>query len=236
MDRRIVEIRGIRLFSEIKNRFVQAGGFDESREGDRYMMEKAFAGKTEEDFSVKAVFSFFEAEAFQGDRLYIRESGKAVSCRYFERIPEETVEGAFFYGMGVFQKESRQDGSPVEMVLRDLLGTAAADAGRVFLRSVLKQDMERRFLGQDFILSASFGPGFYGMPTSETETVFSLLNLSEIGMKLNGSFVMSPEKSCCGLYLILNRKPDEEAEPCVFCKGDTGSCRLCAVFAKAPAQ
>ncbi len=219
-----------------EKRFIQACGFDLLRERDRRMMETG--AKVRDDGmdgrGLKALVSFYGPEHFFDGAVRIGET--VVSCNYFDRIPREAVEGVYFYLLTAGACPSPREEDIMESLYADIWGTSYVEAGLQLLREQhLKRDMAERFPGRQVCLSEEFGPGYFGMSVIETKRFFSILDAAAIGVSVQDSGLMIPQKTCTGLYLVYNRT-DLKAEPgCIRCLGSTGGCRFCAIKAK-PAE
>ena len=121
----------------------------------------------------------------------------------------------------------------MDFLYADIWGTNYVDAGiEVLTDGYIRKDMEKRFAGQSVYLSEEFGPGYFGMPVIETKKFFRILDGSLIQVKVKDSGLMIPQKTCAGLYIVLNRN-DIKAEPeCMRCHGNKQGCQFCAVRAK----
>ena len=108
-----------------------------------------------------------------------------------------------------------------------LLGTgvsAYVEAAHDLLKKRLK-----RIYGNSLYLSEPFGPGYYGIPVEGTRGLFRLLDASRLGMELNESGMMLPEKSCSGFF-VLTRRPAPLPKDCCESCLSPHSCGYCRKY------
>ena len=106
------------------------------------------------------------------------------------------------------------------------------DAGVQLMTEIIREDLSAQFPDRTLYLSDEFGPGYFGMPVSESKKFFKILDAESIGVWVKESGLMIPQKSCTGFYLVYNR-PDIKPEPeCMRCRGNAAGCRFCAVRAE----
>ena len=170
---------------------------------------------------------------------FLNEDVKCPCCgsdlsiyRVIEQIPEECVEGIYFYMLTAGECYFSSEENIMDFLYADIWGTNYVDAGIELMTDKLKEDMEKRFEGRQVYLSEEFGPGYFGMPVIESKKFFRVLDADAIGVWVKDSGLMIPQKTCAGLYLVLNR-PGIKAEPeCMRCHGNASGCQFCAVRAK----
>lgn len=216
-----------------EKRFVRTCGFDLSTEKHQRMMNLGL--KVLEDgvsgIKIQAVTSFYGAEVWQDGKIII--DGIEVKCNYFEQIPKETVEGIYFYMLSVGECHFSSEENIMDFLYADIWGSSYVDAGIDLLKAELIADMKER-LGnnQELYLSEEFGPGYFGMPVIESKKFFQILDGDSIDVWVKDSGLMIPQKTCAGLYIVLNT-PEVKAEPeCLRCHGNTAGCKFCKIKAE----
>lgn len=213
-----------------EKRFIQTCGFDLTSEVHRRMM--GMGRKVREDgiegIDIRALVSFCGPEHFSGGA--VRAGGAVIACRYFDQIPPEAVEGICFYMLTAGECLFSSEENAMDVLYADIWGTSYIDAGiQVLTEQHIRRSLAKRFPGRMVCLSEGFGPGYFGMPVTETKKFFSVLDAPSIGVQLGESGVMIPQKTCTGLYLIYNRE-DIKAEPgCMECLGNADGCQFCAL-------
>ena len=216
-----------------EKRFIQTCGFNLEKEKHQRMMK--MGRKVREDgldgIDIRALVSFFGPEVFDDGKISV--NGQEIACNYFEQIPAESVEGIYFYMLSAGECYFSSEENIMDFLYADIWGTNYVDAGiEVLTRDHIRKDMEERFSGREAYLSEEFGPGYFGMPVIETKKFFKILDGSLIVVRVKESGLMIPQKTCAGLYIVLNRS-DIKAEPeCMRCRGNKQGCQFCAVRAK----
>jgi hypothetical protein len=151
--------------------------------------------------------------------------GVRISCDALFSLDKEKVKKVIFYVMTVDGCACESE-DLMDRVYADLWGTAYVNAAYELLR----EEMSSRYVGENedpLELSDAFGPGYYGMPTSEMKKFFEILNVEEIGVKLYPSGVMVPIKSCAGFLLVMEKGANVPSEHCKHCVGNPKGCQFC---------
>lgn len=183
---------------------------------------------------VKGVVRRFGKSVWRNKRVYAED--REISCSLFARIPEDIVEGVYFYALtaGALFAEGSDDArngeaamNPMEQLYLDIWGTAFLDSGRIFLEQTLLAEENHQNENPLFLWGT--GPGFYDMDLEECSAFVSVLKPDRIGVDLNESGVLRPEKSCIGLYLLLNR-PFFSDMACRTCRGSSSGCSFCQLI------
>ena len=216
-----------------EKRFIQTCGFNLETEKHQRMMK--MGRKVREDgidgINIQALLSFYTPEVFNDGT--IRINGQDITCNYFAQIPPESIEGIYFYMLTAGECYFSSEENIMDFLYADIWGTNYVDAGiEVLTRDYIREDMKKRFAGREAYMSEEFGPGYFGMPVIETKKFFEILDGSMIQVRVKESGLMIPQKTCAGLYFVLNRT-DIKAEPeCMRCHGNKAGCQFCAVRAK----
>jgi cobalamin-dependent methionine synthase I len=126
-------------------------------------------------------------------------------------------------GGGIEQAADRcyLDGQAAESFVLHAIGSAAAEAAC----DAMIEYLWAHEINGDEAVTAPFSPGYCGLPLTEQQTLFSILDTREIGVDLLPSMMMRPIKSVSGLAGI---GPVGEVEahgvPCEHCQID--HCRM----------
>ncbi len=159
---------------------------------------------------------------------------KAVRLPAVEGLPRPDVGGdvlrsivkqeedVVYFAFAYFEDANRGDD-----LIYDMWKAAIAD---IFYESlycdlVKKAELERKRL------SSLYGPGYFGMPLTETAIVLEKAGAEEIGITVNEFSVMLPPISRCGFFVLNSRKNAEYETQCEFCKGNKLGCSMCRIFA-----
>lgn len=222
-----------RAFPLAEKRFIKTCGFDLSTDKHQRMMKMGL--KVREDgidgINIQALTSFYGPEVYQDGKIVI--DGVEITCNYFEKIPKESIEGVYFYMVTVGECHFSSEENIMDFLYADIWGSNYVDAGIDLLKEKLRDDIKDRF-GKDnnFCLSDEFGPGYFGMPVIESKKLFEILDGNSIGVWVKESGLMIPQKTCAGLYIVLN-DPALKAEPeCMQCHGNAAGCKFCKIKAE----
>lgn len=213
-----------------KNRFIETCKFNLSTSKHQRMLK--MGEKVREDgidgINIKALVSFYEPDVFQHGKIKIENT--EISCNYFQQIPDSAVEGIYFYILTAGECYFSSEENIMDFLYADIWGTNYVDAGIEILRGKIEDDMKNELSDTSRNhLSEEFGPGYFGMPILESKNFFEVLKGEEIGVRVKESGLMIPQKTCTGLYLVLN-DPKIKAEPeCMKCYGNKSGCEFCKI-------
>lgn len=176
---------------------------------------------------IKAAVRFVGPESFHDGKVFVDDA--VLDCNYFTRIPEEYVEGMYIYMLTVGECLFESEDKIMEFLFADIWGNSYVDSGIEALREDhVVPDMNERFPGKGFILSEEFGPGYYGMFVGRTREFEKILDCGSIGVKVKDSGMMIPQKSCAGLFFVLNHELEKEPA-CMRCMGNSKGCDFCEI-------
>lgn len=228
-----VSIEESKAYPLAEKRFIQTCGFNMETEKHQRMMKmgKKVRDDGVEGINIQALVSFYGPEVCKAGTITVGDV--ELTCNYFEQIPAESVEGVYFYMLTAGECYFSSEENIMDFLYADIWGTNYVDAGiELLTEDFIKNDMVERFGGKQLYLSEEFGPGYFGMPVIETKKFFKIMDGGLINVRVKDSGLMIPQKTCAGLYVVLNRS-DIKAEPeCTRCHGNASGCQFCAVRAK----
>ena len=233
MINKVIKIEEKDIYPSARDRFIKTNRFDLSRPEHKNLMDMAetLREKHLDQINVQAVVSYYDSVVFLNG--HVIAEGQDIYCNFFSQIPEDAVEGIFFYALTAGECSCSEDSSEkniMDELFADIWGTSYVDAGREYLeKEILEKDIATRFQNRETFISDSFGPGYYGMAVQDSAKFFSVLNGSLINVSLNESGLMLPQKTCTGLYFILNRSDIRPEPSCVQCLGNPAGCDFCAI-------
>lgn len=167
---------------------------------------------------VRAVTVRFDGGCLAGNTLAL--DGVQFSCPAFGRLEPERINAVYAYVLTA--GEVRLETANVsDMLFADIWGTSFTDAGIDMLRQRLTLEND------GYIMSPSFGPGFYGMGMDMLPAFFKLLDTSEIGVALKSGRLLLPLKSCAGFIMAVQDVWRLPVRDCADCMGNPGGCRFC---------
>lgn len=230
MNHQIITFEKKDAYPLAKKRFIEACGLDLSTEKHSRMME---AGSKAHERSIggaqlQALVSYYGPEICKDKKLVI--DGIEITCNYIEKIPEKAVEGVYLYLLTAGQWTPTEETGIMERVYLDIWGSNYVDAGINLLRKKLMLDLQQKFKShRDLYLSEEIGPGYFGMPITEINKFFQLMDGELIGVQRENSGVIIPEKTCIGLYIILNDHEIKAEPKCTRCQGNLAGCNVCKI-------
>ena len=213
--------------SRAETLFLERAGI--SGEGEKYenLRRSAWALLEEilDRIELRGSFSFYGDCRLSADDLIVSMGDGAedvsLKCTAFQQFMPDSIEGIYAYGLTAGDLPLG-DRSITEQLLGDFWGTAFVDAARENLMTEI---------GKEHPISEGFGPGFFGMDPMEISKLKLLVDFSKIGVKINESGMLLPQKSCSGILFKVNEKYDSLNEACEMCSGNRDSCCLC-IFSK----
>ncbi|MEG0292353.1 MAG: hypothetical protein RR495_03895 [Anaerovoracaceae bacterium] len=163
---------------------------------------------------LNVTYSIYNDIKINGRTLTIND--EKISCNGFSKISPNDIKGVIIYGLSI--NEAKYENLTIlDQVYSDLYGTACVDAGRKLIHNMLEQK---------YLLSESFGPGFYGMPVKEIDKFSNLINLNEANM-FTSEYGLLPSKSVIGMYFVVNNDYKKINDSCSECIGSKEGCKLC---------
>jgi hypothetical protein len=179
-----------------------------------------------DSLQIKVIMSAFDRESIKGANIEINDL--VFSCQALDQIDRGKVTRVYAYLLTIGQLSFDSD-SVLDLFYADAWGTAYVDAGRDLLRAWL-QNLDTAVKGE--FVSDSFGPGFYGMGMDQLAKFFQLLEAEQIGIKLNGSTMMLPLKSCAGFFLVVEGEGQLPGNDCKSCLSESKGCNFCRNYNK----
>ena len=173
---------------------------------------------------IKASFKEYDYIAFHGETDGVKvgeELFQGGIFRYFnQKEPVKIL--PYLLTIGPLPRQGTK--GLLEEFYVDAWGSAYVEAAHDLLKKRLK-----RIYGNSLYLSEPFGPGYYGIPVEGTRGLFRLLDASRLGMELNESGMMLPEKSCSGFF-VLTRRPAPLPKDCCESCLSPHSCGYCRKY------
>ena len=227
---RLIEFSESEACLPAEKRFIQNCQFDLSKPKHRRMME--MARKVREDgidgIKIRAKVSFCEPENFHDGRITMGK--ETVTCNFFSQISDDRVKGIYLYMLTVGECYFSSEENIMDFLYADIWGSSYVDVSTDLLIERIKCDMSRRYENEEELwLTPEFGPGYFGMPVSETHKFYSILDGDEIGCVVKDSGLIIPQKSCTGLFFVLSGKELDVEPECLHCAGTGSGCAFCAV-------
>jgi hypothetical protein len=230
MKNQLVRITEERAHAGAEKRFLNTCGIvpGGSKKHQR-MLEQGLKARESgiDGIDIRSLVRFVGPEAFRDGKIYVDDA--VLDCNYFTRIPPEYVEGMYIYMMTVGECLFESEDKIMEFLFADIWGNSYVDSGIEALREdYVIPDMKKRFPGKNVFLSEEFGPGYYGMFVGRTMEFEKILDCASIGVKVKDSGMMIPQKSCAGLFFVLNHELEKEPA-CMRCMGNSKGCDFCEI-------
>lgn len=226
MKEQLIHINTAEVDALAEMNFIQTCGLDQP--GEKYEKMKAdgfrIRDKLRPLISIKALVKSFEGVVVEKDQLSLE--GLNFKSIAFEKINPITVKRVYMYGITLSDITLEWEDF-LETFYADAWGVAYIDAGRRLLETHLFKQCKEAWIGESIYFSDSFGPGFYGMDVTENKKIFQVLDGSKIGVVLNESCMMIPEKSCSGIYFATTVPLGKSEKACVQCRESVHGCQFC---------
>ena len=214
-------------YSEAEQRFIKNCGFDLQKSKHQRMMK--MGEKVREDgidgIEIRAMLSFCDATALKEDRIEV--NGEVLTFPYLAQIPREAVVGIYFYGLTVGECYFSSEENIMDFLYADIWGTNYVDSSMSLLHEKVETDMKETFGDEKVYLSCEFGPGYFGMPVSESKAIMKIIDGEQIGIRVKESGLIIPQKSCMGFFFVYNQPGIEAEVECMKCRGNSRGCEFC---------
>jgi hypothetical protein len=226
-DRRIIQLNEAELYPMAQKYLVRYSRLDSSNEKHQRMMQEAEKARMSglAGIDIRAVAAYWDGDCIKGGTL--KKDGIELTCRAFSQIPDGAVKRIYAFVVTAGECLFNDSDPIIGQLFADTWGTAYVDVARLLLRDAFRADMESAFPGEDVSLSAYFGPGFYGMPMTESIRLNQLLSAEAIGIHTRESGLMIPVKSSSGFYLATCDPESLPGESCEECVGNSKGCAYC---------
>lgn len=166
-----------------------------------------------------AIVSSYDGSVITDEGLQIENC--SFSCPQLATVKAENVIALYAFALTVGDAEAPET-RVLQQAFYDIGGTAIADAARDLLQMWIKRQYRL-----ECCVSDSFGPGFYGMASSDVRKFFTFLDCDKIGLHLMPSGFMMPAKSCVGFYLVTKSEADLPKLDCSHCLSHGKMCNYC---------
>lgn len=228
MKEHLIHINTAEVDALAEINFIQTCGLNQP--GEKYEKMKAdgfrIRDKLRPLISIKVVVKSFEGVMVKKDRLYLESLNfKSVA---FEKLNPATVKRVYVYGI-TLSDTTLEWADFLEAFYAEAWGVAYIDAGRSVLQAYLFNQCEADWSEESLYFSDSFGPGFYGMEITENKKLFQVLDGAKIGITLNESCMMIPEKSCSGIYFVTTKPLGKFEKACIKCHKSIHGCQFCHI-------
>lgn len=224
MEEELITIPLQEIFPTAERYFLKTAGLDINNEKHSRMRTRALAIYEEirEKSAIKTVIRYLTPDEVRGKDLSFR--GVKISSNAFERLGQDNINGAYFYLItaGHVQTES---GQVIDQLYADIWGTSLIDAARDMIRNYIQSLDSKK--GDGRVLSASFGPGYYGMGLTQTADLYHIIDFSTVNVELSPGGMMIPQKSITGLYMSVKDPTLLPPDSCESCIGGASGCAFC---------
>ena len=168
----------------------------------------------------KAIVSYYDRDqlVFSEDGLLV--NGIKLESSVFGRVNPASINGVFVYFLSAGKYTAYDSAPAADQLIIDLLGTAAVEAIRLYVRELFKKET---------FISEEFGPGLYGMDVRQMHRLNLLADASRAGIRIKESGMLVPVKSCGAFCFDVTEDYVPFHSACKSCRGSSGSCSLCLV-------
>ena len=210
------------VLQHAKDFFVEVSGFDVQKERHQRMMNDALEllEKEKPEAELKVICTKLGKESFAEGKVIAGDV--QIGCNGFSRIDAEHVLDVFICVITAGEWHLPEAKKARHQVYMDTWGTAFVDGTKVLFEQYL---MERMQDGE--YLSDPFGPGYYGMPSTDTHKFAEILDMNALGVDVRDSGIMVPLKSMAAIYLVTDNENVLPPMACSECFGRVDGCRYC---------
>lgn len=173
-----------------------------------------------DNIHISAVISKYGGHCISDDNLVCDDT--TFRCMALSQIDSHEILDVYIYLLTIGEITKDSDRA-LYRIYYDMWQTAFVDVGRDLLKEYITDSVTH----ETFAISDSFGPGFFGMPVTDTKKFFQVLNATEIGASLKGSGFMNPAKSYAGFFLITKKEESLPSKDCENCHSSGKTCSYC---------
>ena len=222
MRNRVLELDKGKGKERAKEYFMKICGFDKNKRIPQKRIEEGLCALEDiyENIHIQVILSEYGKSCIRKEEINL--DGIVFKCKALSRVRPEDFVKLYVYMLTVGDIHNR-NAKILWQVYYDIWLTAFVNTGRDLLLSYIKgiQDTPASFV------SGSFGPGFYGMPVSELDKFFQVMNAGEIGIKNLNKHFMVPAKSHAGFYVVTANKEVLLEKDCENCASSGKTCYYC---------
>jgi len=207
-----------------KDCFIEASGLGVNAKTHKVLLDEALLvlKNCKPGINIAAVVTSLSPGSFRDDTIYLGSS--RFTCTAFQQIPSKKVIRILAYLMSLGECKS-QIRNHAEQYYADLWGNGFLEAGRQMLREKIRSN--EGFIEENYYVSCSFGPGFYGMPLDKLSDMLIELDGSNIGLSVGENGKPTMEKFCGGFFFITSGKEVLPSDECRDCIGHERGCLFC---------
>jgi len=222
MRNRVLELDKSKGKERAKEYFIKICGFDKNKRIPQKRIEEGIRTLEDiyESIHIQAILSEYGKSCIGKEEINL--DGTVFKCKALSQVRSEDFIKIYTYMLTVGDIQSR-NAKILWQVYYDIWLNAFVNTGRDLLRSYIKGMQE----SPSSFISGSFGPGFYGMPVSELDKFFQVMNAEKIGIKNLDKHLMVPVKSHAGFYVITANREVLFEKDCANCVSSGKTCYYC---------
>ncbi len=162
-------------------------------------------------------------------REHFAVEGGQIACTVLGQLKQQGIYGG--YAFMLHAPVPDLSALPIaEMYLADCWQTCLVDAGCDVLRQLLLEQAETTLHKKLYITNA-LAPGMYGIKAENVKDFFTMMDGSQIGIRLLESGMMDPVKSFVGFFVLLDRQVVIAETDCAQCMSGHKHCAYCKNYA-----
>lgn len=177
-------------------------------------------GDVYDRIEINAIYSRYDASSFgEGELVF---EGRVFRCPALSRVRKDNVLEVITYLLTIGDVKILGE-RVLYQVYQDIWQTAFVDAGRDLLKDHIRSVIHHKTCA----VSDTFGPGFFGMPATDTEKFFQILDAKRIGTRVRPDGLMIPLKSYVGFLLVTREEENLSSKDCENCLSSRKTCSYC---------
>ena len=202
--------------------FAKICGFEKNKRISEKRIKKSMdlLQDIDEKLNIKVLVSEYEGGCINKDELSLDDV--TFKCDIFSKIQSEDVKKVYIYLMTIGEMDI-EDAPMSKKIYYDIWQTSYLDMGRDLLKEYIMEKQET----QNIYVSESVAPGFFGIPGSDIEKFFEILDASKIDMKIIDKGAMLPHKSYAGLTIVTSKPVNIPKRDCEHCEARGKNCMYC---------
>ncbi len=149
----------------------------------------------------KGIYDDFEIDRVEGDDVYFKSGNIFTGPNISKILRGSEIAIIYIFTLGpevdATIRKTNDSGDSLAVIMMDAITTNILECLGEYMAEIIKKEGIRE---KHWASTCSYSPGQYKWTIEEQKEIFSMVDGSRIGVKLNSSFLMVPFKSVSGVY------------------------------------